>query len=108
MERVYCLTRCSDGGWLLLNRAYKPWMAWASWRGLWADYEACIGTRVALTEAQIRILANGYTTYTPGDEKVWLYADATRPEKGGTHLAAYEARLALLGQFGEIDWMVAA
>lgn len=106
MERVYCLTLCADERWLLLNRHYKPWMAWASWRA-WADYDTYLGTRVDLTEAQIRILANGCTPYTPDDRKFWLYSDATRPEKGGTNLAAYEARLALLGQFCEIDWILA-
>lgn len=104
IERVYCLHRCADGSFLLLRRDYKPWQAWASWNGIWADYDTCSGTRVSLTESQIRRLENGCQPYVAGDTKIWMFSDRTRPEKSRAHLVAYEARLALLGTLGEIRW----
>jgi hypothetical protein len=111
-ERIYCLALCAEWGtvlgphgdmrcWLLLNRQYRPFGTGITH---WVDYATCLGTRVWLTESQVERL-----TCESGDcwgyLKAWLYTDATRPEKSKAHRVAYEARVALLGEFGDINGM---
>jgi hypothetical protein len=77
----YCLERCADGRYLLLNRRYKPV---GSASDEWVDYDTCHGIRVRLTRAQLRKLGG-----------VYLYNDATNPARR-EHRAAYFAKIALL------------
>jgi hypothetical protein len=93
VERVYCLARCADDRWLVLNRKYKPF---GTGRTGWVNYDECDGIRIWLRERDIRMLDGSVVPYQKGDAHVWLYSDATDPHLGGTHLRAYEQRLGLL------------
>jgi len=94
-ERVYALTVCSDGRWLLLNRRYKPFGVGAS-ASSWYPYDSCIGIRAWLRERDLKKLDGGSTRYRPGDSMIWLFNDATDPRLGGAYLRAYQERLSIL------------
>ena len=96
-ERIYCLTRCQDGRWLALNRDYVPYGERYP-QDTWVDYNTCSGTRLSLTERQLRRLDGGCRPYKRGDRKVWLFHDGCQPDDDAASLAMYLRRLAVLDE----------
>lgn len=87
----YGLQKNDDGSWTFFNRKYKP-------VGVvtqdWAEYDdPRHKLPVQLTKAQLQKL----DVEGKGDgDTIYLYDDATNPERGGSALRAYLDRLAIL------------
>jgi hypothetical protein len=105
-KRVYCLALCPLWGtvlgphgvqtcWILLNRRYEPFGSTGD--ELWYDYdEYAGGIRLWLDADFRRAISNGTMSWREDDTRVWLYSDATNPNRGKALEAAYQRRLAML------------
>jgi hypothetical protein len=90
----YCLQRCDDGRWLVLNRNYKPIGVTSD---EFVDYETCPGIRLRLTKAQLKKVSwKPEADLSSTVNKVWLYSDGCIPRHDARHQAAYAGRLMVL------------
>lgn len=90
----YCLQRLKSGGWIILNRNYKPL---GQLDKEWVDYEthpsAVKFERFTLATAK-KLSKKPIEGKIP--DAIWLYSDGTSPTLGGVHMAAYLDKLAVL------------
>ena len=92
----YCLERLKDGGYLFLNRKYKPLGVLSA---DWVDYDAHPSQfkfKRALSAAQISALS--YCGDTNPD-RIYLYNDGCTPTDGDAHWKAYSAKLQKLAGY---------
>lgn len=101
-EHVYCLTLCADGRWLLLNRQYKPFGTGIT---EWVDYDTSPGIRVRLTAMQLaRLTSLGHEPARRwGSVKMWLYKEATSPDRSRALQIAHAVRSAVLDYYVEME-----
>lgn len=92
----YCLQPLAEGGYLPLNRSYKP----LGKSGEWVDYEqAPAYARLNITCEQANRL--DHTGQSDPGGQVFLYDDATSPWHSDDLWEAYLGRLTLLAQMVE-------
>jgi hypothetical protein len=88
----YCLQRLENGKYVVLNRAYKP-------VGMvteeWVDYEPH-GVKIKIGKNQARALS-----YNKSEEKerVYLYDDATNPNRSKATMDEYLRKVGLLAAY---------
>lgn len=93
----YCVTKMHDsiGGWIVLNRHYKP----LGQPNVWFDYKNIPpDVRIAeITISQQTRLHHGYGNFIP-DDTVWLYNDACVPMNTKAYWLQYQEKLAILAK----------
>jgi hypothetical protein len=92
----YCLQRLKDGGYLLLNRRYKPLGVLS---GEWVDYDSHpskFRLKRALSDAQI---ANLDCAGRNNADCIYFYDDASVPTASDANWKAYSDRLAKLASY---------
>lgn len=90
----YCLQKLPDGRYIVLNRYYKP-------LGLpnttdWVDYEkhpSAVKLRISAATAQ-KLSWEHKSKTSP----IYLYNDATIPDKAAAHWSSYAERLKVLAK----------
>jgi len=93
----YCLQRLKDGGYLFLNRRYKPIGVFGD---EWVDYEthpSKFHFSRALSAKQVEALSYQGSADA---ERIYLYNDGCVPTDGAAAWTAYSARLQRLAGYG--------
>jgi hypothetical protein len=90
----YCIKKLADGGWVALNRHYKPC---GFITREWVEYEAhpiAFRFKRALTRQTIAAISwNGEVSEGSGEDFIFLYSDACRPLRSAANMNAYLGRL---------------
>lgn len=92
----YCLQRLEDGGYVFLNRKYKPLGVLT---GDWVDYEthpSKFRFKRALSTKQIAALSHDGGT---SPDCIYLYDDGSIPTFSDANWKAYSARLQRLASY---------
>lgn len=87
----YCLMQLADGRYVATNRNYKPI---GSATKAWVNYEELPDTAKLSIPQKLRERVDWRGK--PGDDRIYLYDDASKPTASAANWAAYQARLELL------------
>ena len=87
----YCIQRVKSGGYILLNRNYKPLGIQSS---EWVEYETqpSVAALKITAATAIKLSWDG----SDNQDRIYLYNDGCIPTDGAAHMDAYLKRLALL------------
>lgn len=88
----YCIEKCADGSWVLLNRNYKPVGFNTSNFINYADYPVAMKLK-GLGPSTLKKLS--YKDEEPGD-RVYLYNDGCVPTSSSAAMNAYLKKLEIL------------
>jgi hypothetical protein len=88
----YCIEKCADGSWVLLNRNYKPIGFNTSEFINYSDYPVAMKIK-GLGQSTLKKLS--YKDEEPGD-RVYLYNDGCIPTMSGAAMSAYLKKLEIL------------
>lgn len=88
----YCLIRQASGGYVLVNRDYKPLGFTASRFETYANYPIEVSFKKLTPAVAAQLSYKG----APDLERIYLYGDSCTPSGDLDHIRAYLDRLAIL------------
>lgn len=88
----YCIEKCADGSWVLLNRNYKPVGFNTSEFITYADYPVAMKIK-GLSPSKLKKLS--YKDEEPAD-RVYLYNDGCIPTSSSAAMSEYIKKLEIL------------